>query len=217
VIESKREGLSSDAESRQEIERGFQFANMLNSLNTDQNRELMAVVRALTEILLRNGITHPGELHELVEEARRGVGERPLPSVCLMDMGDKYAEGQFVDIDCASLMPVCQARCCSFAAILTEQDLNEGIARWDYGNPYWVMHTAAGFCVHADRKTGACTIHPRRPHACRTFDCRKDKRIWLDFEHRVLAPQPASFGVPPVGMLESMVRKTQSDEQGRDP
>jgi Fe-S-cluster containining protein len=36
---------------------------------------------------------------------------------------------------------------------------------------------------------GACTIYERRPGACRAYDCRNDRRVWLDFEARVPAPR----------------------------
>jgi hypothetical protein len=30
-------------------------------------------------------------------------------------------------------------------------------------------------------------VHGQRPEACRVYDCRNDKRIWKDFEKRILA------------------------------
>ncbi len=34
-----------------------------------------------------------------------------------------------------------------------------------------------------------CRIYAHRPVPCRGFDCRGDKRIWLDFENKI--PNPA--------------------------
>jgi Fe-S-cluster containining protein len=42
-----------------------------------------------------------------------------------------------------------------------------------------------GYCSHMDRDTCGCTIYANRPVPCRGFDCRKDERIWLDFEGKV--------------------------------
>ena len=38
-----------------------------------------------------------------------------------------------------------------------------------------------------------CTIYERRPGLCRTYDCRGDTRIWLDFERRI--PNPSLAGL----------------------
>jgi Fe-S-cluster containining protein len=36
---------------------------------------------------------------------------------------------------------------------------------------------------------GDCTIYERRPGACRAYDCRRDARVWIDFEARIPAPR----------------------------
>jgi hypothetical protein len=40
-----------------------------------------------------------------------------------------------------------------------------------------------------ERGSCRCTVYDARPIPCRGFDCREDRRIWLDFEGRV--PNPA--------------------------
>jgi hypothetical protein len=32
-------------------------------------------------------------------------------------------------------------------------------------------------------------VYEHRPAICRTYDCRKDPRIWIDFEKRIPAPE----------------------------
>jgi hypothetical protein len=36
-----------------------------------------------------------------------------------------------------------------------------------------------------------CTVHEQRPLFCRMYDCRKDPRIWLDFDRQVPNPSLA--------------------------
>jgi hypothetical protein len=84
---------------------------------------------------------------------------------------------------------LCQAACCRLPFALSKQDVREGIVLWDLGQPYLIEHGSDGHCSHLDRATRGCTIHAQRPVPCRGFDCRSDKRIWLDFVGRI--PNPA--------------------------
>ena len=84
------------------------------------------------------------------------------------------------------LLPICQARCCKLSFPLSTQDLDEGVIRWDYGEPYLIRQRASdGYCVH--NGAGSCTVHAQRPMICRTYTCKDDKRIWADFDARILA------------------------------
>jgi Fe-S-cluster containining protein len=192
----------------QEIERGLRFAHVMMSVNQDQGNEAVAYVQALADVLVEKGILKHEELEEPLEKAREEVAQVLMPRVRLADMGNKYAEGQAVEIDCASRIPLCHARCCTFRFFLTKQDLDEGLARWDYGNPYWIKQTADGCCTHSDPHTRACTIHTKRPHICRQYDCRNDKRVWIDFEQRIPAPMQAISGDTPVAMAEVAMQNT---------
>jgi Fe-S-cluster containining protein len=90
---------------------------------------------------------------------------------------------------CAELMPLCKARCCTLSFALSTEDLDEGVIRWDYGQPYLIRQRASdGYCVHNHPGTQGCTVHEYRPRVCRAYDCRKDERIWLDYEQRIPAP-----------------------------
>ncbi len=199
---------------RQDLERGLRFSNALNSLNLDQNKEAIATVQAIIDLLIRAGILDLDDLRQALEMARRRVAARPAPTVRLASKGDKYAEGQTADVDCASLIHLCQSRCCTFKFFLTKQDLDEGVARWDYGNPYWIRQQDDGYCVHSEGRTHACTIHPRRPHICRAYDCRKDTRVWSDFDKRIPAPMTKPIGDAPILMMEDAIRKADAAVDG---
>ena len=188
------------AEPRDEFERGLRFAHIMLTVNQSQGREAIAAVAALSELLVRKGVVEEAELDAARDSARDQLAAMPQPRVRLAEMGDKYAAGTAVEIDCASRIPLCQARCCTFAFYLTAQDLDEGVARWDYGNPYWIRQRADGYCVHCDPASRACGIHARRPHVCRTYDCRNDPRVWIDFDRRIPAPMPEPLAPMPIAM-----------------
>lgn len=111
------------------------------------------------------------------------------PTRVSLDLGgDKYAEPG-VDIPCAELLPLCKARCCRLSFALSTQDLDEGVIRWDYGQPYLIRQRASdGYCVHNDPDTQYCTVHAARPRVCRSYDCRNDDRVWTDYAQRIPAP-----------------------------
>jgi Fe-S-cluster containining protein len=192
----------------QEIERGLRFAHVMMSVNQDQGNEAVAYVQALADVLVEKGILQHEELEEPLERAREEIAQVLMPRVRLADIGDKYAEGQSIEIDCASLIPLCQGRCCTFRFFLTKQDLDEGVAHWDYGNPYWIKQGNEGYCIHSDPQTRACTIHAKRPHICRQYDCRNDKRVWIDFKQRIAAPMLPKSSDAPVAMAEVAMQNT---------
>jgi Fe-S-cluster containining protein len=68
-------------------------------------------------------------------------------------------------------------------------DIEESIVKWDLGHPYMIAKVGDGYCVHFDKTTCKCRIWKNRPVPCRGFDCRKDRRIWLDFENKIVNPK----------------------------
>lgn len=199
-------------ESRTELERGLRFAHVMMSVNQDQGNEAVAYVQALTDLLVEKGIIQPDEMEAPLERAREEVSKVMMPRVRLAEMGDKYFPGESIQIDCDARIPLCHARCCTFKFYLTKQDLEEGVARWDYGNPYWIDQRTDGYCVHCAPESKACQIHAQRPHTCRKYDCRNDKRVWIDFEKRIPAPMPAADGNAPIAMAEVALQNSSHSE-----
>jgi Fe-S-cluster containining protein len=74
--------------------------------------------------------------------------------------------------------------------MLSEQDVKERGVPWVLDKPYLLPRDPDGRCACMDG-AGACTIYERRPGACRTYDCREDTRVWIDFAARIPAPSPA--------------------------
>lgn len=187
---------------RQDMERGLRFTNIMLTVTQEQSNEAVSYVQALIDLLVRNKLIREEDLEEPLERARKEIEDVLMPRVRLAEMGDKYSDSQSVLLDCPGLIPLCHGRCCTFRFYLSKQDLEEGAALWDYGNPYWIRQTDDGFCVHSDPATRLCKIHTNRPHICRKYDCRNDKRIWLDFEKRIPAPMPDSTERTPIAMAE---------------
>jgi Fe-S-cluster containining protein len=91
-------------------------------------------------------------------------------------------------IDCENRVHLCKAACCRLWFPLSRQDVDEGVVQWDLRYPYIINQDDDGYCKHLERATCRCTVYQHRPLPCRTFDCRQDKRIWVDFANKVINP-----------------------------
>jgi hypothetical protein len=178
---------------RRQVAEGLLYAHSRLSANTGKTLEATSFLYALIELLSEKGLISIDEL----DERKRAVGQRLVEQLREKGAGvvfqdpefDKYAFEKGVEIDCASRIPLCHATCCRLPFALSKQDVREGIVRWDLGQPYMIDQGADGYCNHLDRSACTCTIWKNRPVPCRGFDCRTDKRIWLDFDKRI--PNPA--------------------------
>jgi hypothetical protein len=147
----------------------------------DDHADLAARLEWLIDALILRG-----QLPESFRRLAAKVNAGARSAVRLATFRDKYAVAS-PDVDCASLIPLCGARCCSFEVTLSAQDVVEGGVPFDVMQPY-ALPRKDGRCVCMD-DTGACTIYERRPGACRAYDCRHDRRVWIDFEARIPAPR----------------------------
>jgi Fe-S-cluster containining protein len=124
--------------------------------------------------------------------AVRAADARGRWRVSLDTGGSKY-EAEPSTPPCDEVLHLCQARCCSFDFALSTEDLDEGVIRWDYGQPYLIRQRASDrYCVHNDPDARRCTVHHHRPRTCRVYDCTNDPRVWIDFARRVPAPMEAA-------------------------
>ncbi|MBC7236692.1 MAG: YkgJ family cysteine cluster protein [Chloroflexi bacterium] len=170
---------------QKDLDQGLRFAHVMMSITQHDAREGLVFARSLAELLVSKGLIDQQELEEMMSCIGRQLDELPTPKVRLAKSEDKYAGEHTVLINCAERLPLCKAKCCTFSFYLTEQDLDEGIVRWDYRRPYWIRRRADGYCTHCDPLTHRCGIHAHRPYVCRAYDCRQDKRVWLDFERMI--------------------------------
>lgn len=107
----------------------------------------------------------------------------------VIDEGESKYKAEAASPPCDELLHLCKAKCCTLSFSLSTEDLDEGVVRWDYGQPYLIRQRASDtYCVHNDPTSHGCTVHAYRPRVCRVYDCRDDKRIWSDYEARIPAP-----------------------------
>jgi Fe-S-cluster containining protein len=158
---------------------------------------LQARFNHLIEVLVGRGALTDGH-NALLERVGAHAAQEVPRKVRLRTFVDKY-QMQGADIDCAARMHLCHARCCSLSFELTAQDLDEGVVMWEATAPYLIRHERDGYCSHLDRASGGCGVYHHRPATCRGYDCRGDKRIWLDFDNGVIAPAGNGLTILPAG------------------
>jgi Fe-S-cluster containining protein len=177
---------------RNEVAGGLLYCHSRLNANTTKLLESASFLYALIELLNEKGLVKIDE----IESKKQEVAERLLDSYLSKGMGvamqederDKYGFEETVEIDCASRVHLCKAACCRMSFALSQQDVEEGVIKWDLGRPYLIAQDADGYCRHLDRETNCCTVRDQRPLPCRGYDCRKDKRVWVDFEGRMINP-----------------------------
>jgi hypothetical protein len=187
VSASNGGGLSED-----EVRLGLMYAHDRANANTTELEQAVATIEALLELLVEAGL-EPERIEEAraraTERVRKRFTERGMAVIRQdFDVPKREFEGG-AEIDCESRVHLCGAACCRLLVGLSGEDIREGILRWDTGNPYALDRGEDGWCVHMERGSCRCTVYDARPIPCRGFDCREDRRIWLDFEGRV--PNPA--------------------------
>jgi hypothetical protein len=177
---------------RQQVADGLFYTHARLSQNTNKMLESSAFLYGLIELLGEKGFIATEEL----DARKRIVGARLVEQwkakglgVMLQEMEeDKYTFQGEAKIDCENRTHLCKAACCRLRFALSRQDIEEATIKWDLGHPYMIAHGADGYCTHLDRGTCHCTVRERRPLPCRGYDCRQDKRIWLDFANQIINP-----------------------------
>jgi len=177
---------------RSEVAAGFRYAHFRADANTCKLLEIGSFLYAAIDLLSKKGLLDLAELDEHKKKAATNLVEkfadRGMGVVYQKPEYDKYKFEGEVEIDCESRIHLCRAACCKLRFALSRQDVEEGIVGWDFSAPYLIARGVDGYCQHLHREKRCCTIHAQRPVACRAFDCRSDKRIWLDFEKRLVNP-----------------------------
>ncbi len=182
---------------RPDLDAATRFLHVLGMQTKEDVRDVATRLFALIEELVARGQLDLRSFDARRERvaAREVERERERAHVQVADVPDKYAVTDVPPIPCAELIPLCKGRCCRLSFPLSFQDLEERVLKWDYARPYQIRHAASGYCVHSDEETRGCTVYAQRPTICRTYDCRADKRIWIDYEKRIPAPEDA-IGAP---------------------
>ena len=178
---------------RKEVAEGLLYMHTRVADNTRKTVESASFIYALVELLSERGLISIEEL----DEHKRVIAERLAKQNREKGMGvllgepeqDKYTYQPVVKIDCENRVHLCRAACCKLSFALSKQDVREGILHWDLGQPYVIAQRSDGYCSHFEERSCRCSVWEHRPVPCRAFDCRKDKRIWLDFENKIINPE----------------------------
>jgi hypothetical protein len=189
---AKDDDCQSSSELRNEVTGGLLYCHSRDNANTSKLLETSSFLYALVELLAEEGLVDVAAL----DDRKRVVAARLVDRFLDKGMGvalqegeeDKYAFSGTVTIDCESRLHLCKAACCRMSFALSRQDVEEGKIKWDLGRPYVIAQDKAGYCRHIDCETKHCTVREHRPLPCRGYDCRKDRRVWVDFEQRIVNP-----------------------------
>lgn len=186
-------------ETRDDLESGVRFLHVMGMQTRLDVADNNVRLDALLEELVSRGVVDLRSLDARKDRIRAREGERAgeKAHVQITGIPNKYALTDLPNIDCEARIPLCKGKCCSLTFALSFQDLDERVIRWDYGRPYVIKQRESdGYCVHNDATSHTCTAYKHRPAVCRTYDCREDKRIWLDFAGRIPAPEAADPATP---------------------
>lgn len=173
----------------EDVERGLRFNHIVEHQTRTKLADLSASFYALVETMIARGLV-PVDEYETRRQAtvlREQEKARAEIAPQVSHIADKYKLEQLPEIDCEARVHLCKAKCCTLVFPLSIQDLDERVVRWDYSKPYQIGRRPDGYCVHNEAGTCHCTVYEHRPGICRRYDCRTDKRIWIDFEARIPA------------------------------
>jgi hypothetical protein len=178
---------------REEVARGFLYAHSRANVNSSKLLEVSAFSYALIELLAERGLINVEELDERKAQVTKRLAEKfaekGMGVALTAEEKDAGGAPLNAEIDCGSRLSLCHAACCRLRFALTARDVEEGRIKWNLGQPYMIRQGDDGYCHHLDRESRGCGVYEERPFVCRAYDCRKDRRIWEDFENGVVSPE----------------------------
>lgn len=176
-----------------EVQRGLVYSHNRVNANTAELHQACAAIHAIGDLLVERGLLDREEVEARKREAAEQLRQRYMAqgmATAMQEFGtSKYQFQHAVEVDCENRDHLCRAACCKLPLALSREDVREGVVQWELGQPYLIAHAADGYCVHMDRHTHGCTVYAQRPIPCRGYDCRDDRRIWLDFDNHVINPR----------------------------
>jgi hypothetical protein len=116
--------------------------------------------------------------------------ERPRAGVGVQVHRPPRVNEKMVELDCARRLPLCKAACCRiFDVFLTPAEIESNRYDWNVRQPYALVKNPSG-CTYLKAGTCACMrYHDSRPRVCTGYSCARDRRIWADFDKRILNPR----------------------------
>jgi Fe-S-cluster containining protein len=148
-------------------------------------REIFTLLQALLLTLDGDDSVHTGKLRQqskqLIEQYGLDAHYQAGLGILLDQQNGKTT---FVGdgAPCESRWATCRGGCCTLRFALTPEEVEAGHVQWHPDHPFQIAQGPDGRCVHQDRETGHCTIYENRPAICRNYSCKKDSRIWANYE-----------------------------------
>lgn len=172
---------------------GLIYTHNRANKNTSELHHANATLQTVVELLVEQGVLDLKELasrnREKSEKLQKAYIKRGMAVAMQEFKESKYDFKGSAELDCENRIHLCKAACCRLPLALSKEDVQEGIVRWDLGQPYMIAHSADGYCVHLDQGSCHCRVYEHRPIPCRGYDCCQDKRIWLDFDKKIINPR----------------------------
>ena len=181
---------------------------MTQALREQRNRyrQLISNVSATQRLLRETRLDLELVKRALVAQGQTGVVARPQlehaltvelfpPEIPAHGAGIRVrrpdASTRPVSVSCESRLPICKAACCRlFDVYLTPQEVRSERYGWDAKSPYALRRERAG-CTHLISGSCQCTVYSERPLSCSTYSCKEDRRVWKDYERKILTPELA--------------------------
>jgi hypothetical protein len=122
---------------RDEVTGGLLYCHSRLNANTSKLLESASFLYALVELLAEKGLLEIAEIDARKPIVAARLLDRFLDNgmgVALQeDEQDKYAFADTAEIDCENRVHLCKAACCRMSFALSQQDVEEGIVKWDLG------------------------------------------------------------------------------------
>ncbi len=168
-----------------QVERGQLFTHTALSNNAERIIEMETFVYGLIDLLVEKGLATAEEISDKAQAVHQEMvqkGETLGPGIVMRLENPDTPREDFVPVNCAERIHICQAICCKLSFALTAPEIESGHVKWDLGRPYAIRHEPDGYCTHQNRETRGCGVYDHRPGICRRYSCANDERIWSNFD-----------------------------------
>jgi Fe-S-cluster containining protein len=155
-------------------------------------RNLLLEVRILQDLLHRKvGISQTDiEAHKREKTLELFLQEKYWNGLnVLITGGNSIKDDGTRLVDCMERLEFCGGACCFIGFPLTSDEIKKGIIEWDDSHPFKIRHDEWDICAHWDSRTKRCRVYEDRPLVCRRYSCENDRRIWLNFEEKIVNPK----------------------------
>ncbi len=146
-------GLISD------VIRGLIYTHNRANANTAEVHQTSATLHALIELLVERRLLDRETLEARCQEESEQLRQQYITRGMAVAMQEfkvsKYNFAGGATIDCENRVHLCEAACCRLPLALSKEDVQEGMIRWDLGQPYLIARGKDGYCTHLERGTCA--------------------------------------------------------------